>query len=102
VCDYFDVKLNKANQERLALYDGADIVFGIRPEDVLPSGDIPLDVSVNENLGMNTLVHGHIKGKRLVAKFKGWVDHDAGDVVGISFDQDKMHFFDKATTKAIR
>jgi multiple sugar transport system ATP-binding protein len=102
VCDYFDVKLSKENQQRLAAYDGADIVFGIRPEDVLPGGDIPLDVSVNENLGVNTLVHGHVKGKKIVCKFKGWAEHKANDVVGITFDQDKMHFFDKATTKAIR
>lgn len=59
----------------------------------------------NENLGMNTLVHGHIGGlnvpeAKISAKLKGWQNYKAGDTASLIFN--KKHFFDKETTNAIR
>ena len=63
-----------------------------------------MKVLSNENLGMNTLVHGHIgadgKGTRITCKLNGWCNYKPGDVVGISIV--RRHFFDKETTNAIR
>ena len=61
-----------------------------------------MQVSYNENLGMNTLVHGHIggaSGSRISAKLRGWYDYKAGDDVSIAFS--RKHFFDKETGVAI-
>ena len=54
---------------------------------------------------MNTLVHGNImvggkKGMKLTGKLKGWCDYKMNDEIKVSFD--RMHFFDKETTNAIR
>ena len=62
-------------------------------------------VTDNENLGINTLVHGHIGGKKaaglkISAKLKGWCDYKPGDAVSFAFT--RKHFFDKETTNAIR
>ena len=84
-------------------YMGKEIVLGVRPEDVTLGNDIRMDVSVNENLGMNTLVHGSVasqKELKLSAKLKGWFDYKSGDGITIAFN--KKHFFDKDTTNAIR
>ena len=73
------------------------------PEDIAEGGETPLRVTANENLGMNTLVHGYLGGggeNRVTAKLRGWANHKAGDTVNVRFT--KMHFFDKETTRAIR
>ena len=63
-----------------------------------------MKVTTNENLGMNTLVHGHLgaegKGTKITCKLAGWCNYKAGDVASISVT--KKHFFDKETTNAIR
>ena len=52
----------KEEQERKALanYEGKQIVLGFRPENTREGDQFALKVTANENLGMNTLVHGHI------------------------------------------
>ena len=95
------------DQERALLkpYAGKTIVLGVRPEDIVAGGDVQVKVFSNENLGMNTLVHGHLlsDGKttdRITCKLRGWCDYKAGDTVPVTFV--RKHFFDKETTDAIR
>ncbi len=59
-----------------------------------------MNVFSNENLGMNTLVHGHIgDNNRISAKLRGWYDYKDGDNVNVAFS--RKHFFDKETGVAI-
>ena len=96
----FKAPLTEEEKGKLAAYAGKEIDLGVRPEDVAAEGDIPMHVFSNENLGMNTLVHGHIGGKeRLSAKLRGWCDYKDGDEIAVSFT--RKHFFDKATGEAI-
>ena len=94
---HFTVQMTPEQKELLEDYQGKHVTMGVRPENVVENGTIPVLVSNNENLGMNTLVHGHVgDGKadcRIVCKFKGWCDYKAGDRIGVSFN--KMHFFDQ-------
>ena len=101
----FSVPLSDKDKATLASYDGKQIVLGVRPENVILGNDVPVKVSSNENLGMNTLVHGNImvgekKSMKLTGKLKGWCDYKMNDEIKVSFD--RMHFFDKETTNAIR
>ena len=100
--EYFEQKLSPEQIELLHDYVGKTIVLGIRPEDCLEEGNIDFKVSINENLGQTTLVHGTINGKKCVCKFKRWCSYNQHDEIKISFKQEKMHFFDKETTNAIR
>jgi len=64
-----------------------------------------INVTNNENLGMNTLVYGHLgqtadASGRVSAKLKGWMDYTGGDQVKVAFL--RKHFFDPETTNAIR
>ncbi len=100
----FRTKLTDAERETLKGYEGKTIVLGIRPENMAEGGDIPVKVFSNENLGMNTLVHGHIDGSKaasdkITAKLRGWCDYKEGDTVMLSVT--RKHFFDKETTQAI-
>lgn len=95
----FQVPLTDGEQSRLAAYRGKEIVLGVRPEDITEGGSLPIKVFSNENLGMNTLVHGHLGGERITAKLRGWKNYKENDVVEVRFD--RKHFFDKETTNAI-
>lgn len=99
----FQVSLNDEEKYTLAAYQGREIVLGTRPENIVIGKDVPAVVTMNENLGMNTLVHGNVNGNpavKVTAKLKGWTDYKNNDNVSFEFVQ--KHFFDKETTNAIR
>ena len=105
ISDSFTLSLSPEEANLLSPYHGKDIVLGVRPEDTLLGDDVDVKVFSNENLGMNTLVHGHIlqEGKSSVpitCKLRGWCDYKQDDTIRISFV--KRHFFDKASGNAIR
>ncbi len=100
----FTLPLTAEEQKALASYVGKTVVLGIRPENTEVGNEFEIKVNNNENLGMNTLVHGHIgrdgKGERIVCKLNGWCNYKPGDIASISCT--RKHFFDKETTNAIR
>ena len=101
---YFTMALTEAEKQLLKDYEGKTVVLGVRPENIATGGDVDVAVFSNENLGMNTLVHGRLNdGKNqqaITCKLRGWCDYKAGDHVQVQFE--KRHFFDKETTNAIR
>ena len=97
-CEHFDYPLTDKQYDALKDYDGKEVVLGVRPENVIRPGYIKLKVTNNENLGMNTLVHGKIGTKQVVCKFAEWCTYVPGDEVDIGFNPDMMHFFEKPVT----
>lgn len=103
VSELFSYPLSEAQIKLLGDYEDKEVILGVRPENILRGGNIDLSITNNENLGMNTLVHGKIGGTKIVVcKFAEWCNYKYGDEVKISFDEERMHFFDKETTLAIR
>ena len=97
----FTVELTEAEKDTLSAYNGKEITLGVRPEDIAEGGSLPVKVFSNENLGMNTLVHGHMgDNNRISAKLRGWTNYKNGDIVNVTFK--RKHFFNKETTNAIR
>ncbi|MCD8372771.1 MAG: sn-glycerol-3-phosphate ABC transporter ATP-binding protein UgpC [Clostridia bacterium] len=96
VSDLFEYVPEGDKATALAAYEGKEVVLGVRPENILPEGHIKLKVDNNENLGMNTLVHGKIGGKKIVVcKFTGWCGYKYGDEIDIGFIPESVHFFEK-------
>lgn len=105
VGENFRVPLSQEEQYTLREYNNKEITLGVRPEDIVEGAGVSVSVYSNENLGMNTLVHGHIgtsaaSGAKISAKLKGWANYKVGDTVQLAFN--RKHFFDKETTNAIR
>ncbi len=103
--EYFTLPLDEKEQQLLASYNKKEITLGVRPENIVEGGEVTLTVTNNENLGMNTLVHGRLCGSHaasaaITCKLRGWCDYKNGDSVQVSFV--RRHFFDKETTNAIR
>lgn len=104
--DYFSLPFDEhyISEEKIKLlvpYVGRKVILGIRPEDIHEEGDIDLLVTLNENLGQTTLVHGLLNDKKIVCKFKHWANYQPNDQIKIGFNKNKIHFFDIETTKAI-
>jgi len=104
VSEHMTLPLTEDEQKLLANYVGKEIVLGIRPENTKVGDEFQMKVINNENLGMNTLVHGHLgadgKGPKITCKLAGWCNYKVGDVAGITVT--RKHFFDKETTCAIK
>lgn len=98
--DGFSVTLKDSDKALLKNYVGKTITLGVRPENIVKGNDMTLKVTINENLGQTTLVHGTLGGHKATAKFREWSNYKQGDEVSVAFD--RMHFFDKETTNAIR
>ena len=97
----FTASLSEEQRALLAPWNRKKLILGVRPEDIDEGGNMTIKVSTNENLGMNTLVHGSLGGgSHVTAKLRGWSQNKAGDLVPVHFK--KMHFFDPETTNAIR
>lgn len=98
VCELFEYQPVGDVAGRLSAYEGKNVVLGVRPENVIRTGDITLNITNNENLGMNTLVHGKIGSKNVVCKFAEWCNYKVGDEIKIGFDPDRTHFFEQPVT----
>jgi len=99
-CEDFMTPLTAEECWQLMPYEGKVVTMGVRPENVVPGGIIPVNVTDNENLGQNTLVSGTVGRQKITCKFRDWCTYKLGDQVKVSFR--KKHFFDKQTTEAIR
>lgn len=100
VCEGFRAELSAEDKAALERYEGREITLGVRPEDIVEGGKISVDVFSNENLGQTTLVNGTVGKHKITCKFREWCTYKPGDKVNVSFN--RMHFFDKKTTDAIR
>ncbi len=99
----FTAALTDEEKKLLLPYQGKEIVLGVRPENFEEGPGIPVTITTNENLGMNTLAYGNIggvSGMKVCAKLKGWIDYKHGQ--NVQFTIKRKHLFDKETTNAIR
>jgi len=96
--------LTESEKNALKDYKGKEVILGIRPENTKLGSEFEVKVTNNENLGMNTLIHGHLgsdgSGERITCKLPGWLEYAVGDVASVQCV--RKHFFDKETTVAIK
>ena len=95
------VEIRKALKE----YDGKNVVFGIRPEDInyatgalakkYPEAVFDMDVDVAELLGNEYILHGKFANQRIVSKVNVDPENDIhiGDTVKLVMDLSKCHIF---------
>ena len=85
-------------------YDGKEIVFGIRPEDIhsepafletFPESVVNAEVVVSELLGADSQLYSRVGNTEFVSKVDARDYLAPGSKVRMGFDINKAHFFDK-------
>ncbi|WP_027339854.1 ABC transporter ATP-binding protein [Halonatronum saccharophilum] len=98
--------------KELETYVDKEVVFGIRPEDIidpntaegqlLDNADlVDAEVEVVEPMGSEINLHITIDGQTIVAIVDPESEAQVGDKMKFAFDLDKMHIFDADTEEAI-
>lgn len=92
-------------------YDGKEIIFGIRPEDI-HTEQIALDtephavmnpkITVSELTGAESILYLDFGGTEMVAVVDARDYHEPGTTIPVVFNMNKAHFFDKETEDVIR
>ncbi len=88
--------------EGLRVTRGAEIIYGIRPENISIEEDgIDAEVVVVEPTGAETLIVAGIGSDQLVLALRERVVSGAGDVISVKPDIDKLHLFDGTTGRRL-
>ncbi len=87
-----------------SLSNGAQVVLGVRPDDLTVGDHAPLFkgiANVLEPLGSETLVHVELNNAEVIAKASGRTPPEAGSEVTLSAAIENMHVFDANSGKAV-
>lgn len=91
-------------------YQGKEVIFGIRPEDVssklivqdvYPNANVDAEVVVSELLGSETMLYLKLGQTEFAARVDARDFHNPGEHVNLTFNVSKGHFFDAQTEKRI-
>ena len=92
-------------------YEGSEVLFGIRPEDVKTEPVVAdtykearyiAEIEVAELLGHESILYTSLAGQALVAKVDARNDIQMHDKIELAIDMNKCHFFDASSEQAIR
>ena len=105
--------MSKAMKE-LETYVGKEIVFGIRPENILDpevelsdditekeANTITAEVEVVEPMGSEIYLYFDLEGDELIARVDADSEAKVGDIVKLGVDPKKMHMFDPETEECL-
>ncbi len=97
-----DLSLPESQKKILANHISEELVVGVRPEWVsINENGLPMHISNVELLGTDSIVYGDVLGFHMAMKGKG-EENSLGEEIKVSFDLEKILFFDKKTTERIR
>ncbi|MFA5335519.1 MAG: sn-glycerol-3-phosphate ABC transporter ATP-binding protein UgpC [Candidatus Omnitrophota bacterium] len=106
----FKAKLVDDMVPKLTCYEGKEIIFGIRPEDIYdklfvqeapPENTVTARVDVVEPMGSEVYLHMVTPKQAFTARVGGHDKPEVNHDIDLVFDMSKVHFFDKDTEKAI-
>jgi|SRR6056297_412514 multiple sugar transport system ATP-binding protein len=88
----------------LAIAEGREVTFGLRPEDLKTNaGDVLSGkVTVAEPLGSETLVYVDIDGVEIIATAPGRTPPKPGDTITLGLSGTDAHLFDAGTGQSLR
>jgi multiple sugar transport system ATP-binding protein len=87
-------------------YNNKQLIIGVRPEDILPAnnnetGSYNANLEVVEPMGNELFLYFTLSGVQIVARVSKEFLFAAGDNINLSFNPDKLYFFDKESEQSI-
>ena len=105
------LNLSKRVQNRLLEkgYQNKELLIGVRPEDITyyPMNKnselqyIQTEVQLTELYGSEVILYVDVEGNRITAKVDPDVELDAGTMIKLGFNVEKLHYFDCETEERI-
>ena len=100
------IELNDELRQNIQGYENEEVILGVRPEDIYVDGPISekypgATTHVVELLGHELIVYGYMNGQRIILKTSAIHDIQVHDKINLTFDLNKVHFFDPATTNRL-
>jgi multiple sugar transport system ATP-binding protein len=107
--DKLTLPLPASRTARYKSYVDKDVIFGIRPEDIietrteLPPGSAPFDVELDvvEPMGMETMVYFVVEGVEVCGRVNPAAAKNAGETMTLVADLNHMHLIDPTTDQVI-
>jgi len=99
--------IDESKYPKLKSYNNKKIIIGVRPEDIIPSnnnggvGNYSADLEVVEPMGNELFLYFTLSGVQIVARVSKEFVFAAGDKINLSFNPDKLYFFDKEMGQSI-
>lgn len=104
------IELPEMLKDALKEYEGKEVIFGIRPEDLhgegivadtYPSAHFEFEVEVCELLGHEYILHGKTEGQSIQGKVSSRLEIKSHSKVKLTMDLSKVHIFDIETENRI-
>ncbi|MDY5163988.1 sn-glycerol-3-phosphate ABC transporter ATP-binding protein UgpC [Leuconostoc falkenbergense] len=110
--DGFSLKipLGMAKQLTALGYEGKQVVFGVRPEDIhseqvaldtYPESKVTATVTIAELMGADSMLYTQVGSQQLIARVNARDYNQPGASVELAINTNKGHFFDADTTQRI-
>lgn len=108
--DGFRVKIVGDMHDKLSPYEGKDIIFGIRPEDIYdklfvsdasPDNTVKAVVEIVEPMGAEVFLYIAAGNSSLIARVGGHNKPEVNQDLELVFDMSTAHFFDKESENVI-
>ena len=102
----FSLRLPPSKTATYSDHIGADVICGIRPEDIhdsnfLPQGIIPANLASNvevvEQMGNEVIIYLESGGKNFIARTDPRTGATVGEEMGVTLNLDNIHIFDSTT-----
>ena len=102
----YSIKLPKRMNNSLNKYTDKEVVFGIRPENMIIAKEnsentIKLHIDIAEMTGADYFLYGNFDGKRIIANVSSNQNIESEKDYFIKLDIDRIHIFDKINERLI-
>ena len=95
------IGLPESKHKNLAAYEGKEVVFGIRPEDIAVSADgqeaVEMKIDLVELMGSEMYLHCDLNGNKLTFRTPVIDGLKPDNILSLKFNSQKIHIFDKDT-----
>lgn len=104
------IPLGMAKQLTARGYEGKQVVFGVRPEDIhseqvaldtYPESKVTATVTIAELMGADSMLYTQVGSQQLIARVNARDYNQPGVSVELAINTNKGHFFDADTTQRI-
>jgi len=100
------LQIDESKYPQIKTYNNKQLIMGVRPEDIFPvnnsiTGSYMANLEVVEPMGNELFLYFTLSGVQIVARVSKEYMFSVGDKINLSFNPNKLYFFDKESEQSI-